>query len=102
MELADDAVETSCCHQILCERCSLEWEKTKGCPSCRNKEKLEYTLSHIVRRIVGNYPGVCKFCKEYKATRSDVKLHEKKCSQNPQREMKLVLEEEVKSIEAEI
>ena len=72
-----------------------------SCKACY-KDKLDYTPSHIVRRIVGNYPGLCKFCKDYKATRSDVKLHEKKCTMNPQREMKIVLEEEVKTIEAEI
>jgi len=77
LELADNAVETSCCHQIYCEYC-LSVVGRKPCPQCR--QPFEMLISHIARRMIGSMPVQCpiKGCK-MKVMRSELKDHELHC-----------------------
>lgn len=77
LDIADEAVETNCCHHIFCEQCSSSM-LGKPCPHCRNNLKVE--VAHFARRIIGNMVTECKNsgC-DYKICRSEMKQHEKKC-----------------------
>lgn len=76
-ELADKAVETSCCHHVFCERCLMQ-VVNQGCPQCRAPFQIE--VSHLSRRIIGNLPVKCSYqgCKA-KVTKSEQKEHEARC-----------------------
>lgn len=77
-EIAENAVETSCCHQVYCEYC-LSIVGNKPCPQCR--QQFTMLVSHISRRIIGSMPVHCVFkgC-EAKVMRSELKDHEAKCT----------------------
>ena len=72
-EIADDAVETSCCHQLFCDKC-LKCVET--CPLCRKKFKVSPNFS--IRRIIGTLKVNCEYCHEEYA-RSDLKHHVHLC-----------------------
>ena len=76
-EIADNAVETSCCHQVYCHYC-LSVVGNKPCPQCR--QQFNMLVSHISRRIIGSMPMPCpiKGCNT-KVMRSELKDHEMKC-----------------------
>ena len=77
LEIADNAVETSCCHHIFCEQC-LSRMLGKECPQCRGIFKV--IISHIARRVIGNMPTTCDYIKcKIPLTRSTVKDHERAC-----------------------
>lgn len=50
-EIAEKAVETSCCHHIFCEACLNKISKS-ACPMCRSRFKIQ--ISHTARRIIDN------------------------------------------------
>ena len=76
-ELANDAVETSCCHHVYCEYC-LSIVGNRSCPQCRQPFKM--LVSHISRRIIGAMPVPCTImgCTA-KVMRSELKDHEMNC-----------------------
>ena len=79
LELVDDAVEASCCHQVFCDRCILSVSRD-CCPKCR--KPFETLVSHITRRLIDTMPRSCSFpgC-NVKLSKSELKHHEKACEQ---------------------
>ncbi|XP_065055098.1 uncharacterized protein LOC135683691 [Rhopilema esculentum] len=77
LEIAEKAVETSCCHNVYCEKC-LSMVINGPCPQCRNE--FQILASHVCRRMIGNLPAVCSFigCTA-KLTRSELNDHEQRC-----------------------
>ena len=77
LEIADRAVETSCCHHIFCEGC-LSKMIGKGCPQCRSS--FDIIVSHIGRRVIGNMKTECGHpnCGTL-LTRSALNEHERTC-----------------------
>ena len=77
-ELAVDAVETSCCHQVYCQPC-LSLVGNRSCPQCR--QQFDMQISHISRRIIGSMPTPCsiKGCNK-RVMRSELKDHELQCT----------------------
>ncbi|XP_057306330.1 E3 ubiquitin-protein ligase NRDP1-like [Hydractinia symbiolongicarpus] len=77
LEIADEAVETNCCHHLFCERC-LNGMLERPCPHCRKNLKVE--VAHFARRIIGNMMVECKHsgC-ELKISRSELEQHQSKC-----------------------
>ena len=68
----DDAVETSCCHQLFCLPCI---KNVKQCPTCR-KTNLQTTPAYFARRIIGGLNVSCPNdgC-NVKITRADLANH---------------------------
>jgi hypothetical protein len=52
---ADDAVETSCCHQLFCLTCI---ENVHPCPACRAAD-FQTIPSYFARRLIGNLTIPC-------------------------------------------
>jgi len=77
LEVANNAVETSCCHHVFCETC-LSRMLGRECPQCR--ATFQVLVSHIARRIIGNMPVACIYKKcGQTLTRSTAKDHERLC-----------------------
>eukprot|EP00794_Sanderia_malayensis_P013956 gene13956-15412_t len=78
LEIAKDAVESTCCHHIFCEECKRMLDG-HPCPQCR-KNDFTTTISHVTRRIIGNLPVPCEWigCKD-QLVRSELKEHMAKC-----------------------
>lgn len=78
LDIVDEAVETTCCHQIFCEHCIRKHRETT-CPKCRTQP---YTIiiSHFVRKLVGNFYVECsnEGCFDI-VSRSELKYHKAKC-----------------------
>jgi len=55
LDVAVDAVESNCCHNVFCEDC-LKIQKT--CPMCRHSN-VSYSISHLSRRIIGKMQLQC-------------------------------------------
>ena len=51
----DNAVETSCCHQLFCSPCV---STLKLCPACRAKN-FQMEPAHFARRLIGNLVIPC-------------------------------------------
>ena len=84
-ELAEDAVETSCCHHVFCQPClHLVQVDGKPCPQCR--QNFTSIVSHVSRRIIGNIPVECNYqgC-TLRIGKSELKAHQAKC---PHRQFK--------------
>ena len=73
LDLASDAVETLCCHQLFCEPCLVG---VADCPMCR--KSLNTNPSIVIRRIIGKMKEPCDFCSAM-IERFDMKMHEKSC-----------------------
>ena len=78
MDVAEDAVETSCCHHIFCEECLVD-VRNNCCPQCR--APLSAQPSHLARRLIGNMPVACPYKCDAKVTRSELKSHSNNCPQ---------------------
>ena len=78
LDTVEDAIETTCCHQIFCEKC-IRKHRELTCPKCR-RQAYTITVSHFVRRLVGNFNVECpnEGCFEI-FTRSEMKYHKEKC-----------------------
>ena len=77
LEIADDAMETSCCHKIYCRDC-LSKVESRLCPTCRQEFKM--IISHTTRRIIGSLPASCPNAGcSLESTVSEIKVHERKC-----------------------
>ena len=75
LDLATEAVETTCCHQIFCESCL---GGVETCPMCR--KALIATPSVIIRRIIGRLPVPCTFCGAT-VERGSIKAHLLVCTE---------------------
>ena len=75
LELATNAVETCCCHQLFCETCVIGID---NCPICR--KALKTIESHAIRRIIGILPEPCIYCKE-NVFKSNMDSHLKVCTE---------------------
>jgi len=69
---ADNAVETSCCHQLFCSTCI---ENVRPCPACR-KADFQTIPAYFARRIIGTLTVPCPNdgCTE-KISRSNLTKH---------------------------
>ena len=78
LDVVDQAVETTCCHQIFCERC-IRKHRDASCPKCR-KQPYSIIVSHFVRKLVGNFCTECPNdgCFEV-FSRSEMRSHRAKC-----------------------
>lgn len=72
--IAQDPVESSCCHHIFCSNCSSQLDRF--CAVCR--QPTIYTPSVFARRITENVPCKCIHCQK-DFTRGTVKEHEVLC-----------------------
>ena len=57
LEIAKNAHETSCCHQIICEVCKNGLNSDSPCPVCRTLN-VKFLVSHLLRRLIENLTGV--------------------------------------------
>ena len=57
IEIAKNAFETSCCHQIFCEECKNKLKPNSSCPFCR-APSVQFLVSHLLRRLIENLTGV--------------------------------------------
>ena len=57
LEIAKNAHETSCCHQIICEKCKNGLSPDSPCPFCQTP-KVQFLVSHLLRRLIENLTGV--------------------------------------------
>jgi hypothetical protein len=73
LDYAKDAVETKCCHTLLCQACKVECE---SCPICM-KEEYQAKPAVFVRKMISAIPYTCS-C-GFKATRYDIDTHQAKC-----------------------
>uniref|UniRef100_A0A7M5UMH6 RING-type E3 ubiquitin transferase n=1 Tax=Clytia hemisphaerica TaxID=252671 RepID=A0A7M5UMH6_9CNID len=79
LDTVEEAVETTCCHQIFCEKC-IRKHREISCPKCR-KQPFTIIVSHFVRKLVGNFYMECTNDGCYHIlTRSDMKYHKEKCA----------------------
>ena len=76
LQLAVEAVETSCCHNIFCKDCLSAFTK-KPCPVCR-KEGVTWTDNILARRMISSIPTECPDCGE-KTTIGELPTHASKC-----------------------
>ena len=77
LDVAQDAVETSCCHQLFCELCV---KGIKDCPLCR--KNLVTSINHVIRRMVGTLKKPCQYCKAM-FPRADMVSHVNICFMRP-------------------
>ena len=82
-ELATDAVESSCCHQIFCEECIKQLKNWSACPLCRARNT-KYYVNVLGRRLCNSVKLPCQHCQRMIA-RSDLEKHEENCEQCPRR-----------------
>ncbi len=79
LQVADDAVETECCHHVFCEHCIAAWYVThKECPLCR-KHMFTWTVSTFLRQVIADKPMVCPFGCGKGFPRSELKSHTDLC-----------------------
>jgi hypothetical protein len=60
LEICVDAVQSSCCAQILCAACVAGLKNKKECVMCR--VKCNYVASPLARRLIANLKRTCPFC----------------------------------------
>lgn len=83
LEVAEDAVETECCNHAYCEEHATTIAAGGGaCPTCR-KTPFRYRPAIIVRRLIGNLPAECPFCKSTTIQRGNLEDHKKSCAKRP-------------------
>ena len=58
LEIAKNAVEMRCCHQLFCERCI---SRVPQCPTCRTRP-IQVLKSCVVRRLISRIPTKCMDC----------------------------------------
>ncbi len=78
LDMAMDAVETDCCHQIFCETCLSQVDK---CPSCR-KSNFVSRANVFARRVIGVLPARCPFC-ENVVQKDNLEEHIRVCDRRP-------------------
>ena len=66
LDLCTDVVETSCCGNLFCAKCTTTLRK---CPICR--ARCGFNTSHFLRRLIGDFIDECQYC------HADVRVVEK-------------------------
>ena len=80
LELAKDAVESSCCTKIYCLRCIQNAaQKFKECPCCRSPN-MTYSSSRIARKVISEIKVPCDHC-QLDVESGDMDAHLVKCPQ---------------------
>eukprot|EP00795_Rhopilema_esculentum_P015776 gene15776-7075_t len=81
--IPEDAVETSCCHNVFCAAC-LQALADQACSFCNSNFLI--CISHVTRRIVGTLPTQCSHsgCTET-MPKSSMKEHIANCQYRPSR-----------------
>lgn len=74
-EIAEEAVESSCCHHIFCHNCVTRLNNN-NCALCR--QMATYAPSFIIRRVISNMSCKCIHCQN-SFTRGTIKDHELIC-----------------------
>ncbi|PAA51533.1 hypothetical protein BOX15_Mlig003331g1 [Macrostomum lignano] len=77
-DLATDAVDTLCCHVLLCQACLDLLEKV--CPDCGRS--CSGSPNHLARRLIGCQPWRCRHCGA-EGSRSDEADHRRLCPAQP-------------------
>ena len=77
LDIVEDAVETSCCHQLFCESCV---KGIQDCPLCR--KNLVTSVNHVIRRMVGTLKKPCDYCQSM-FQRANLSSHIDVCSKKP-------------------
>jgi hypothetical protein len=78
LELAKNAVESSCCTKIYCQECiDSSFKKYQHCPCCRSPD-LTYEPSKIARKVISEIKVPCNHC-ELKVETGEMQNHLKKC-----------------------
>ena len=81
LEVAEDAVETSCCHHIYCQKCIDDMPVSmRRCPQCRSL--FTANVTYVVRRMIGNLSVNCPYQCNSKITRSELEAHKINCLKN--------------------
>ncbi len=75
-EYCQDVIESNCCHQLFCKKCTDPLENK--CPLCRATCK--FTKSIIAQRMINLVPTECVFCKN-KFNYGEIKQHHEKCEE---------------------
>lgn len=70
LDYCNDAMETSCCHKLYCNRCIMQIDSK--CPICR--KKCHYTRSIVAQRMINSLPIECPYCKN-KFARDQIENH---------------------------
>jgi len=60
LEICYEAVETSCCNNLYCQKCI---SGIKNCPTCRVHNFRLYP-SKVARRMISKLPAQCKHCED--------------------------------------
>jgi hypothetical protein len=60
LEMCKDVVETSCCGNLFCAKCTTG---VRRCPVCRSCD-CRYNRSRFLDRIVGEFTETCSYCNE--------------------------------------
>ena len=76
-QLASDAVESSCCHQIFCESCS---DDISVCSRCQ--KRVIFSDSELARRLIACALLSCKHCTK-KFKKDQLPKHEENCELRP-------------------
>jgi len=79
LELCQDAVECTQCHNVYCHECSSSLDD-KRCAICR--ERTQFAVSFVARRLINTSPANCAHCNSAMA-RGDLKEHLKRCDKSP-------------------
>ena len=74
LDFADKPVESDCCHQIFCEKCT---PNLKTCPNCRRAKFVVYA-NEVIKKIIGEFPTECPYCKNI-FQRGNILQHKKTC-----------------------
>ncbi len=81
-EVAENAVESECCHNLFCEECA---KQIKQCPTCRKARFLTKT-NILVRRMIEELEIECPFCNSL-LQRGNLEQHKKNCKDKPLEEI---------------
>jgi len=78
LDLAENAMELSCCHALYCEFC-INGIANKTCPSCRHPS-ITYTPSIMGRRLIGSMVINCPLGCGATLPKSNMKSHANSCA----------------------
>jgi len=79
LELCQDAVECTQCHNVYCNECSSSLAESR-CAICRAKS--QFSVSFVARRLINTSPANCQHCNSAMA-KGDLKDHLKRCDKAP-------------------
>jgi hypothetical protein len=73
LNICENAVQTTCCHNLFCKQCILEsFKYSKKCPMCR--EELNYVPCIIIRKLIGSIEEDCPLC-GFKEKKINMAIH---------------------------